>query len=447
MACAAGQARQQPGVDRARRELAAPPPARARRRRGRAARRASWPRSTAPPRAPSARAAGARARRPRAPGSASSVRASCHTIAGAIGRPVARSQTTTVSRWLAMPTARTSAPRRGVGQRRRDDLPGARPDLLRVVLDQAGRGVGLAVGRVALRHDRARLVEQQAARPGRPLVDGAHEAGHARMVGAGRPRYPAAVAVPGPSLHDAASMRATDRAAIEAHGVPGVDLMAGAGAAAEVVLRERFRRRPARRGRSAAAATTAATAWSSRGCCSSAAWRRASRSSPRGPTPATPPGRRARAREAGVALDGVAGGRPRRRRPGRRRAARHRVRRPAARCGRRGHRGHRGERPAGAGARRPERHRRVDRRGGGDGRARRRDRHVPRREARPADRAGRVVRGRGRRRRRSASPTGPRLRRRACWRGPPRSPRCRRGRAAARSTTRGGSRWSRARAA
>jgi NAD(P)H-hydrate epimerase len=35
-------------------------------------------------------------------------------------------------------------------------------------------------------------------------------------------------------------MRATDRAAIEAHGVPGVDLMARAAAAAELVLRERF---------------------------------------------------------------------------------------------------------------------------------------------------------------------------------------------------------------
>ena len=94
--------------------------------------------------------------------------------------------------------------------------------------------------RVALGDHATRLVEQQAARPGRALVDGADEAGHARMVGAGRPRYPAAVDVPGPSLHDAASMRATDRAAIEAHAVPGVDLMAGAAAAAELVLRARF---------------------------------------------------------------------------------------------------------------------------------------------------------------------------------------------------------------
>ena len=39
----------------------------------------------------------------------SSVRVSCQMIAGATGRPVRRSQTTVVSRWLAMPTAATSS--------------------------------------------------------------------------------------------------------------------------------------------------------------------------------------------------------------------------------------------------------------------------------------------------------------------------------------------------
>ena len=74
---------------------------------------------------------------------------------------------------------------RRVPEGRRDDLLGARPDLLRVVLHQARRRVRLAVRRVALGDHTTRLVEQQAARPGRALVDGADEAGHARMVGPG----------------------------------------------------------------------------------------------------------------------------------------------------------------------------------------------------------------------------------------------------------------------
>ena len=37
------------------------------------------------------------------------VRRSCHTMAGWIGAPLRRSHTTVVSRWLAMPTAATSA--------------------------------------------------------------------------------------------------------------------------------------------------------------------------------------------------------------------------------------------------------------------------------------------------------------------------------------------------
>jgi len=50
------------------------------------------------------------------------------------------------------------------------------------------------------------------------------------------------MAVPGRPLHDAASMRATDRTAIERHGIPGTTLMAAAGAAAASVARARFPR-------------------------------------------------------------------------------------------------------------------------------------------------------------------------------------------------------------
>ena len=107
--------------------------------------------------------------------------------------------------WRAPSAARSRAPRRrpspagwrcrrrhGVARwrvrhRRRDHLPRARPDLLRVVLDQAGRRVVLAVGRVALRDDGRPPRREQAARPGRALVDGAHEVAHARMVGPGAP--------------------------------------------------------------------------------------------------------------------------------------------------------------------------------------------------------------------------------------------------------------------
>jgi NAD(P)H-hydrate epimerase len=48
------------------------------------------------------------------------------------------------------------------------------------------------------------------------------------------------MAVPGRPLFDAASMRATDRAAIEEHGIAGSTLMAAAGAAAASVVRDRL---------------------------------------------------------------------------------------------------------------------------------------------------------------------------------------------------------------
>ena len=67
------------------------------------------------------------------------MRRSCQTIARWIGSPVERSQTTTVSRWLVMPIAATSAAFR---LRRLERLDGhvalARPDFLGIVLDPAG---------------------------------------------------------------------------------------------------------------------------------------------------------------------------------------------------------------------------------------------------------------------------------------------------------------------
>ena len=57
------------------------------------------------------------------------VRRSCQTIAFAIGRPVARSQTTVVSRWFVMPMAATSRARdAGLGERLVHDAGLRRPD-------------------------------------------------------------------------------------------------------------------------------------------------------------------------------------------------------------------------------------------------------------------------------------------------------------------------------
>ena len=106
---AAGERLREPAVDRAGGAARRARPGRGRRRRCRAARRASWRRSRA---AASVRCAAGRAPRRRPPTSSaqvSAVRASCQTRAGATGRPVARSQTTIVSRWFAIPTPATRA--------------------------------------------------------------------------------------------------------------------------------------------------------------------------------------------------------------------------------------------------------------------------------------------------------------------------------------------------
>ena len=240
-------------------------------------------------------------------------------------------------------------------------------------------------------------------------------------------------------------MRATDRAAIEAHGVPGVDLMAGAAAAAELVLRARFP--DARRvavlcggGNNGGDGLVVARLLRERGVEARVAVV-ASR-----PSPATRLGRAGRA-----------GGRPRARWLRRGRAGRRRARgRRAARHGLRGRTrdavaaaieaiGASGrpvlalDVPSGVDASTGE--------VGRSRRARRRHGHVPRRQARPAHRARRLACRARSWSSTSASPTGRRRPRRACWRGPPRSPRSRPGRAAARSTTPGASWWWRGRAA
>ena len=78
----------------------------------------------------------------------SAVRRSCQTSARCSGRPVTRSQATTVSRWLVMPIAATSVrpdPRDHLDERGE----GRVPDLVGVVLDPAGTGEVL--GELAVR--------------------------------------------------------------------------------------------------------------------------------------------------------------------------------------------------------------------------------------------------------------------------------------------------------
>jgi hypothetical protein len=69
---------------------------------------------------------------------ASAVRRSCHTIALWIGLPVARSHTTTVSRWLVMPIAAISlAESRPLGDRLARGRERVAPDILGIMLDPA----------------------------------------------------------------------------------------------------------------------------------------------------------------------------------------------------------------------------------------------------------------------------------------------------------------------
>ena len=90
------------------------------------------------------------------------VRRSCHTMAGWIGAPLRRSHTTVVSRWLAMPTAATSAAEApAAATASRATATWAGEDFLGVVLHPAGLGEDLAELLLRHRYDRSRSVEQQ----------------------------------------------------------------------------------------------------------------------------------------------------------------------------------------------------------------------------------------------------------------------------------------------
>ena len=106
----------------------------------------------------------------------SAVRVSCQTIAFAIGMPVARSQTTIVSRWFVIPTPATrpmstSAEHlAGAGGDRLEDLE-------RIVLDEARLRVVLAMWQLPLGDPVARTVDERGPARGRALVEGEDEIG------------------------------------------------------------------------------------------------------------------------------------------------------------------------------------------------------------------------------------------------------------------------------
>ena len=105
----------------------------------------------------------------------SAVRRSCQTSARWRGRPVRRSQATTVSRWLVIPMAATVWP---ASARRRASsasvAPTAAADLVGVVLHPTGPGEVLRQLPVRKPEWPARLVHGEAAHPGGPCVDGDH---------------------------------------------------------------------------------------------------------------------------------------------------------------------------------------------------------------------------------------------------------------------------------
>ena len=97
------------------------------------------------------------------------VRRSCQTIARPTGTPVARFQSTTVSRWFVMPIAlRHEAALRDRLARR---VERAREDLLRVVLDLARLGKMLRDLAIAAAGDAAVGRDDQARRAGGALVN------------------------------------------------------------------------------------------------------------------------------------------------------------------------------------------------------------------------------------------------------------------------------------
>ena len=108
----------------------------------------------------------------------SAVRRSCQTMARCTALPVARSQTTVVSRWLVMPMAAMSFARDvRLVQRLAAGGDGGSPDVLRLMLDPARRGKMLR--EFLLRHARDRDVgpKHDRARGRGALIDGQHK-GH-----------------------------------------------------------------------------------------------------------------------------------------------------------------------------------------------------------------------------------------------------------------------------
>ena len=102
----------------------------------------------------------------------SAVRRSCQTIARATARPLARSQSSVVSRWLVIPIAsRSAAPAPASSRAAAAAREHALPDLLRVVLDPAGPRKVLRQLAVAAAGNLQRLVDDEARRARRALVD------------------------------------------------------------------------------------------------------------------------------------------------------------------------------------------------------------------------------------------------------------------------------------
>ena len=105
----------------------------------------------------------------------SAVRRSCQTIARRGDPSVSRSQTTIVSRWLVMPTARSSEASTFFRTSRTDSSVACQISS-GACSTQPGAGEVLRELLVALGHHRARLVHDQGGHAGRAGVDG--EDGH-----------------------------------------------------------------------------------------------------------------------------------------------------------------------------------------------------------------------------------------------------------------------------
>ena len=113
----------------------------------------------------------------------SAVRRSCQTIAGATGRPVERSQSNVVSRWFVMAIVSTSSsPARAAASRTLCQISSGSCST------QPGRGKCWGTSRVAAPVDVQLLVDDEARRAGRALVDREDHGRRLRMPGDERER-------------------------------------------------------------------------------------------------------------------------------------------------------------------------------------------------------------------------------------------------------------------